>query len=132
MSFLIKKFMNTKKNFNWPSHTCTAPLCHHGEQGPNQQRIQDLVKGWGQQIFLRFYRCSEAALTQQSEPILARVQAPSQGPGNSCSFNCQICIPLHFLVLFFKILNHICAGILQNISFQNSAHLHLCIFLLFI
>ena len=30
--------------------------------------------GWGQNIFLRFYRCSEAELSQQSEPILAGVQ----------------------------------------------------------
>ena len=65
----------------------TSP--NRGDQGPNQYRTQDLVKGVGSVIFLRFYRCSEAELSQQSEPILVRVQGPPLGPGSSCIFNHQ-------------------------------------------
>ena len=51
----------------------TSP--NHGDQGPNQYRTQDLVKEVGSEFFffLRFYRCSETELSQQSEQILARV-----------------------------------------------------------
>ena len=66
--------MNTKFFLNWSPHMCTSP--HHGEQGPNQYRIQDLVKEVGPANFFRVYRCSKAELSQQSEQILAGVQRP--------------------------------------------------------
>ena len=86
--------------------------------------------GWGPVFFLRFYRCSEAELSQQSEPILARVQG-LPGALEARAFLIVKYSFSHFLWDFlFKIFNNICVGILQNFSFQNPAHLDKCIFLL--
>ena len=73
--------------------------------------------GWGQKIFLRFYICSEAELSQQSEPILAGIQG-LPGALEALAFLIVKYSFSHFCgTFFFKIFNNICVGILQNFSF---------------
>ena len=63
--------------------------------GPDQVRIQDLVKGGAPASEAENCRHSEAASHGRSEPLAAGDQGPLKGPGSFWGFNGQICILLH-------------------------------------